>query len=102
MNTQKQSDETTMALMGKDISTIKENISSINRKIEAFGNNRYVTQDEMHMAIKESRDGVLKELVTVTGDIKDDMAGIKKLLWFIGTTFAGAVILAFAKLVLKV
>lgn len=98
MKSSKQTDETQIALMGKDISQIQKDVSIISIKLEDIKNTRYVTQNEMQLSIKDSRDVTTKEI----GILTEQLNAIRKLLWFIGTTFGISVITAFAKLVLKI
>lgn len=84
--------------MGKDISQIQKDVAVISIKLEDIKNTRYVTQNEMQLAIKDSRDAMTKEM----GTLADQLNAIRRLLWFIGTTFGITVITAFAKLILKI
>ena len=100
MTNQKAAEATQIALvgMGKDISQIQKDVSGLVVKVEEIRNARYVTQNEMAVAIQMSEKKQAEDL----SEIKLDVSSIKKALWGIALTVLLTVLGAVLKLVLKV
>lgn len=87
----KPSDETVIALIGKDISQIQKDMSEAKVSINEIKNAKYVTQNEMQVAIGHAVEDVAK-----------DVKQIKNVLWAVGSLILLTVMGAILKLVLKV
>lgn len=100
--TNKTSEVTTIAVFGERLEGIRKTVEATAKSVEEIKTARYVTQNEMQVAIKAAADEITRDFTAMGNGLGDKINGTNKILWLIASTFLIAVVGAFAKLVLKI
>ncbi len=96
------SDATQILLMGKDISQIQRDLSSVAADIKKFNEARYVTSNEMSLAIQAAITTLQGENKISFDSISKEVGNIQRILWLIFSSFIVIIIGSVGRLILKV